>query len=134
MKSTTRTARTPAPAATPSFAQIISLGIEMAEERMERLISISIDDDEWDYSGDNVVCSIRLALDGLRRLRDMSFADYIEFVCRWSGITGVIELCCLTFKHPETRFGRLLTDLHHLLDQTSSMVEHLDEANRAQAK
>ncbi|WP_267254048.1 hypothetical protein [Diaphorobacter caeni] len=32
----------------------------------------------------------------------------------------------MTFKNMDTKFGRLLQDLHNMLDQTGSMAGHVD--------
>lgn len=124
----------PAPAAMPTFAQVVALGIEMAESQLEMLVRISHEDDEWQYPNECVSASVELVLNNIRSLREMAFDDFGAFSSMWFPIAAVIELCCKMFQPVNQVYGRCLTDVRELFRQTAVMAEHAEMKAQKAAK
>lgn len=124
MKDTAKQQVAQAPAAIPSFQQVVSLALSKAEHDLRSLVDIRCNDELWDEKLDvHVDFSVVLALSHLERLKGVVFKSSDDFTYEWFKIAGALNLGAQTFSRRDCAYYRMLSRSCRMFDEAAGLAE-----------
>lgn len=125
MKDTTRPKAAASMAGLPSFHQFVSLAIAKAERDLECICRIRSSDEHWSEDDSDVDNAVDFALDQIRRMKSMQFADCDAFTGEWFKVAAVLNLGVKSFSRKDCAYMRFLDGSCHMFSQAAEMVEFI---------
>lgn len=116
---------TSAPAALPSFQQFVALAIAKAESDLEFVCRIRCSDKDWTEEDVDVDTAVDLALDQIRRMKTVQFADCDAFTAEWIKVASVLNLGARSFSRKDCSYMRFLDGACHMFAHAAEMAEFI---------
>lgn len=113
-------------AARPSFEQMLALVLDKAEDRLQRIIEIPREDQEWSDEDEDIDFAMSLALEQILQMKEHPPCDLGDFCTRWSRAAAVVNLGCKTFSRQRCHYRWCLEDSRAMFDQLADLVEFVD--------
>lgn len=111
--------------ALPSFQQFVTLAIAKAERDLECICRIRCSDEHWCDDDVDVDTAVDLALDQIRRMKVMQFADCDAFTGEWFKVAAVLNLGVKSFSRKDCSYMRFLDGSCDMFSQAAEMAEFI---------
>lgn len=125
MKPSTKPKAPATAAALPSFQQFVTLALEKAESDLECICRIRCADEHWEDEDADVDNAVDLALDQVRRMKAIEFADHLSFSSEWYKVAAALNLGAKAFSRKDCAYMRCLDSACHMFSQAADMAEFI---------
>lgn len=109
----------------PSFQQFVHLAIAKAESDLEGICRIRFTDEHWSDDDFDVGTAVDCALDQVRRMKGMQFAELDAFEQEWFKVAAVLNLGSKSFSRSDCSYSRRLESACHMFSQTAEMADFI---------
>ena len=123
MNNTKKATLAPTAIVCTSFQQIVSLALDIAEERLQRLMTIYWEDGTYDQDVTDIDYAVRVGFESLKNMRAIEFKDHSELDRKWFGLTSILKMGTQVLLSKDSHYGRALVNTYNCLEQMRDTVE-----------
>lgn len=109
-----------------SFQQLITLALDVAESRLQRLFDIYETNDELESEVVDIDHALRVGFERLERMRTCEFKDYSDFDVQWFGVAAILKISFTQLEQQDTNYWRCLKSTVDFFEQMRNTVEFVN--------